>query len=716
LNLDHGSNVGVHFGENGPDVLVWDGGDWQCLAGGGPSSFQSFECGQAVVNVGRDQSLSGCPTECPSYPADAAVDRSPRQAGLDHGLADKFEVLGTEPFALSAALDAIKHRGPDGGKLWLAADGHVGLGHVRLAIIDRDGSPQPIFNEDGTIVLVSNGEFYGHEEIRKKLQSHGHRFTTGGDSEVAIHLYEEYGSAFLDHLRGEFALVLWDARQRRLLAARDRFGIKPLCFQQGEGRLLLASEAKALFRLGIEPRWDEQCFWQVAGMQYPLADRTLFRDIRQLPPGGLVLADANDTIGRISRYWDMNYPRESGRTSITPRIAADALRSQLEEAVRLRLRSEVPVCFHLSGGLDSSSVVALAQRTLNSPADCFTVGFDGAGYDERREARRTADALRARFHLVELRQEDLLAHLSDAVYFSEGLAINLHLSAKYLLARALRRAGFVVALSGEGSDEILVGYEHLRQDALDARQSSDEQMAALLRCNTLMAGTHLPHGDQLPTTAVERRLGFVPTFLKAKASLGHRLRQVLRDDFVQRFGTSDPIAAFIEAVDLSGQLEGRHPVDQASYLWTRSSLATYIVRTLGDGAEMAHGVEGRVPFLDHHLVEFACSLPVEMKTDGVTSKRLLREVMRELLPAEVCDREKMPFTAPPWTAGRSAPQDSLLDHVHGESLSAQPFFDPAKLHRWIDARRGVGVADYLAGDPVAMLAVTTCMLQDRFRL
>ena len=274
-----------------------------------------------------------------------------------------------------------------------------------------------------------------------------------------------------------------------------------------------------------------------------------------------------------------------------------------------------------------------------------------------------------------------------------------------------------MALSGEGSDEILVGYEHLRQDARQAWQSGVEKIATLRSRNLLMAGTHLPHGDQLPTSAVDAGLGFVPTFLKAKASLGHRLRQVLREDFVQRFATTDPMAVFIESVDVPGQLEGRHPVEQASYLWTRAlALATYILRTLGDGTEMAHGVEGRLPFLDHHLVEFACGLPVEMKTDGVTGKRLLREVMRELLPAEVCEREKMPFTAPPWTACRSVSQGPLLDYVRGESFSAQPFFDPAKLHRWIDTRDSVDAADRIAGDPVAMLALTTCMLQDRFRL
>jgi asparagine synthase (glutamine-hydrolysing) len=627
------------------------------------------------------------------------------------GIVAELSPAGVSAEALAEALAVIAHRGPDGRGAWISPDRVIGLAHARLAIIDRAGSPQPIISEDGQVVVAVNGEFYGYESIRHDLQGRGHRFATGGDSEIAVHLYEEHGLGFLDHLRGEFALVLWDGRTRRLIAARDRFGIKPLCYAEHRGRLLLASEAKALFVLGVAPRWDEESFWQVAGMQYPLAERTMFAGVRMLPPGGCLIATNNEP--RVSRYQDMDYPREP-RPAMDAHEAAAELRAQLTEAVRLRLRAETPICFHLSGGLDSSSIVALARRELGLPIDCFTVGFTGAGYDEREQAGRTAAALGVRLQVIALDEQTLWEGLSDAVYFSEGLAINAHLAAKFLLSRAIRRAGFAVVLSGEGSDEILAGYAHLRQDALPLDDAGRE---TLRRRNALLAGIHLPLGEQLPVESVRRRLGFVPTFLQAKASLGYRLHGLLREDFRLRFAGRDALAIFLGAIDVAGQLEGRHRVDQSSYLWTRSALATSILRTLGDGAEMAHAVEGRLPFLDHHLFAHARQIPVALKTDGIIGKRVLRDAMRDMLPGEVCEREKMPFTAPPWRLGLTETASTFLsDWLHSGALAEQPFFDPQKLRSWAARLVQGSESERIAGDPVLMLALTATLLHQRFGL
>jgi asparagine synthase (glutamine-hydrolysing) len=615
--------------------------------------------------------------------------------------------------SLDRALDRLRHRGPDGRGTWLSSDCQIALGHVRLAVIDPGNSPQPIASEDGQIRLVVNGEFYDHDAIRAKLVRKGHRFRTGGDSEIALHLYEEHGLAFLDHLRGEFALVLHDGRRKRLLAARDRFGIKPLCYHHAAGRLLLASEAKALFALGVPPAWDEEAFFQVCGMQYVPPDRTLFAGVRSLPPGHYLLAE--DGRVEITPWWDMDHPFEERKSTQPFLEQAQGLRHHLDEAVRLRLRADVPVCFHLSGGLDSTSVVALARRHLGRPPVCFTVGFAAAAYDELEMARRSAEHLQAELHAFPLSQADLLEHLSDAVYFSEGLAINSHLPAKYLLAQTIRRAGFKVVLSGEGADEILGGYAHLQQDFLALNAKNQGETAALRQDNTMMAGIHLPEGEGLCLDAVRNTLGYVPTFLQAKATLGRRLHQVLRDDFLERFSGRDPYQTFLGCFDLAGQVIGRHPVDGASYLWSKSSLAMYILRTLGDGTEMAHAVEGRLPFLDHVFFAQARTLPTNVKIRAGTGKFILREALADLLPDAVRKRTKHPFTAPPLdlSGGGAA---LLQDTLRNRGCRATPFFDPKKMTSLLDRLPSLPERERIATDPVVMLALTACLLQERFGL
>jgi asparagine synthase (glutamine-hydrolysing) len=613
---------------------------------------------------------------------------------------------------LRMALGTLRRRGPDGEGVWASPCGRVALGHTRLAVIDPDNSPQPIAGPDGESQLAVNGEFYDHEAIRRDLARRGRRFRTGGDSEIALHLYEEHGPAFLHQLRGEFALVLWDAKRRLLLAARDRFGVKPLCWTLAGGRLLVASEAKALFALGAPAGWDEEAVFAACGMQYTPPDRTLFAGVHLLPPGCFLRA--HDGRVEVCRYWAMDYPPEGEKSPAPLAEQAAGLRERLDEAVRLRLRADAPVCFHLSGGLDSTGVTALASARLGRPVACFTVGFDAPGYDELAQAQDAARCLGAELHAVRLGRGEMLAHLSDAVYCSEGLAINGHLPAKYLLARAIRRAGFRVVLSGEGADELLGGYAHFRQDLLHgAGPAPLEQLRA---GNGIMAGIHLPEGDGLPLDAVTAALGFAPAFLQAKATFGWRMRRLLRDDFLRRFSGRDCYADFLTHFDL-GRLRNRHPVDVSSCLWSASSMATYILRTLGDGTEAAHGVEGRLPFLDHVFFEHARTLPTNLKIRDGVEKFVLREALAGVLPAAVRRRAKHPFTAPPLCAGDPAAAGDLVQQMlRGPGLAHSPFFDPEKVVALLDRLPALPGRERVATDPVLMLVLTACLAQERFGL
>lgn len=629
-------------------------------------------------------------------------------------------LAGDKHAALRSALAALRHRGPDGEDIWCSADGNVALGHARLAVIGLNNGSQPIANEDESIHAVVNGEFYDFERIRAELQNQGHRFRTESDSEIVIHLYEEYGSGCLQFLRGEFAFVLWDENKRQLFAARDRFGIKPLVYALHNGGIILASEAKALFAAGVPARWDEESFFDACNLQYVMPERTLFGGVFQLLPGHYLIAGEDGRVLTTQKYWDLNYSEEaddlrafSQRQQVE---TVETFRDRLKTAVHMRLRADIPVCCHLSGGMDSSSIVALAAQYASSPVQCFSVTFNEESYDELQVAARMARHANAVLHPVPVSQSDIIEHLADAVYFSEGLAVNGHLPAKYLLHKEIRRQGFKVALTGEGSDEALAGYAHLRADLFAARGRND-LIAALGQGNSVSKGIMLKHGQSLPLTAVEECLSFVPNFLQAKGTLGFKLNSVLSGEYRGQFAGVDCYERLLMRLDIERQLKGKHRVNQSLYLWTKTALANYILRTLGDGTEMAHSIEGRVPFLDHELFEYASRLPLEMKINGSTEKFVLREAMNGLVTDEIYSRQKHPFVAPPlslFTDGRSA--DLLHDELSSADFASIPFFDQRKILDLLEKMPGMPADTASANDPVFMTALSALALKRRFAL
>ncbi|MBV8069732.1 MAG: asparagine synthase (glutamine-hydrolyzing), partial [Acidobacteriaceae bacterium] len=326
------------------------------------------------------------------------------------------------PGVISRATQSLWHRGPDGQRHWIARDKRVALGHARLSIIDLITGDQPIASEDERTRIVVNGEFYGYESIQRELENAGHRLRTRSDSEIALHLYEDLGAQCLHRLRGEFAFVLWDEKHRTIFAARDRFGIKPLFYAFHEETLYLASEVKALFAAGVPARWDaESVFHSVEFGGHQV--RTLFQDVFQVPPGHYLVA-TEDHI-QLIRYWDFDYPKAEvagGLRSDTDCIAE--FRQALEDAVRVRLRADVPVGCYLSGGLDSCAVLGLAAKHHPEPIRAFTLTFDRAEYDEEKEAREMAANAGAELVPIPIGQDDLADHFADAVLQSETFCLN----------------------------------------------------------------------------------------------------------------------------------------------------------------------------------------------------------------------------------------------------------------------------------------------------
>jgi asparagine synthase (glutamine-hydrolysing) len=594
---------------------------------------------------------------------------------------------------------ALSHRGPDGEGCWGASQ--IALGHTRLAILDLLNGKQPLASEDGTIRAVVNGEFYDFERIRTELIQGGHTFSTRTDSEILIHLYEDHGVEALHHLRGEFAFLLWDARQQKLLAARDRFGVRPLCYATTSEGLLFASEAKGILAMGHRALWSQDSLQQALGLQYLLPHQTIFEGIYQLPPGCLM--EAHGSKWSIRPYWQMSFsPTSSPPQKKPPAALADAL----ESSIQLRLRADVPVTFQLSGGLDSSLIVSIASRLQPKPLDCFTVRFAEDLYDESLFAQEVADFCGARLHLIEVGSRQLVDSIERAIVQGEGFCMNSHVAAKYILSRTIREAGFRVVLTGEGADEVFGGYAHLQQDYANTLTTSD---AGLRARHAHILGVHLPLGEGLSTQALSARLGFVPSFISAKATLGAKLGSVLQPEFSASLSLFDPSLQLAKLIEDDLFLD-RHPAHQAMMLWARLGFAGYITKTLGDAMEMAHAVEARLPFVDHHLFEVLRNIPPSTLFQPPKEKMLLRQFGAWLLPASILERTKQPFMAPP--IRRDACWESFLqDKLRG---SLPDFIERKQVLMLLEKLPAMTQLERQAWDPVLMMILSAMILNTAY--
>ncbi len=624
--------------------------------------------------------------------------------------------------ALRRATQQLQHRGPDAQRQWIAPHGKVGLGHARLSIIDLETGDQPLVNEDESIHLVANGELYDFERIREELEGRGHHFRTQSDSEIALHLFEDFGTQFLEHLRGEFAMVLWDEQNQMLVAARDRFGIKPLYYTQVGDTLYMASEAKALFAAGVQARWDHESFHQAAHVYFD-QDRTLFEGVYQVPPGHYLLATQQRL--QLVPYWDFDYPTQEqlAHDKQSPEDHIAHMREELEAAVRLRLRADVPVGCYLSGGIDSCALLGLAAKYHSGPIQAFTLCFDDDDYNEQHIAEAMAKKAGATFHPLQIRQAQLADNFSDAVWHSETLTANGHGVAKYLLSEQVRDHGYKVVLTGEGSDEILAGYAHFRRDMLlyNSQQQDPKEVERLLaqleETNKVSRGILLPTGTGLPLDSVRRKLGYVPSWIETRSANSVRYRRLFSPEFTEEFAGRDAFRVFLDRIDVRGQLTGRDPVNQSLYLWTKSMLPNYLLNFLGDRMEMAHSIEGRVPFLDHKVVECVRSMPVEMKIHGMTEKYVLREAVRDVLTDTVYRRQKHPFLAPPAGLEPKGRLNELMqDVLRGPVLREMPFYDQDSVVRLLDRLPELDDSKRSGVSYILTTVLSACVLHDRYGL
>ena len=593
-----------------------------------------------------------------------------------------------EPKRLDRALETLHHRGPDAVGRWVAPDGRMFLGHTRLSIIGLGNGDQPMSDASGDVRLVVNGEFYGYKAIRERLRAEGCVFKTDSDSEIALHLYLREGMNLGRHLRGEFAAVIADRRNGAMLAIRDRFGIKPLFYAIHEGDVFFASEVKALLALGVPARWNREAVYQEVFMFRPHS-RTLFDGIYTVPPGHYAIAQHGEV--SVYPYWDMVFPTaaELAADDRTDAEVVAGFRAVLDDAVRERLVADVEVASYLSGGIDSCAVLGLAQRHMDRPIRAFTLTFDDALYDESALARAQAERSGSSFHPIPVTARSLADAYSDAVWHAETCFVNGHGVAKFLLSRAVRDAGIKVVFTGEGSDEMLGGYAHFRRDVLlynSARQdpATVSRLLAELRASN-QAVPVLVANEEAPIPeleSVQRRLGWVPSWIKAFSTVGDMTSKLFSREMLASVAGMNPYEVALSRLPIQERVAGRDPLNQALYLNSKIHLPNFVLTFLSDRMEMAHSIEGRVPFLDHQLAEFAAKIPIHMKINGMREKHVLREATRDVLIEPVYGREKHPFTTPPTKFGEDDAMLELFSDVFASSLlDDQPIFDAAAVRR-----------------------------------
>ncbi|KAI8879380.1 asparagine synthetase [Backusella circina FSU 941] len=551
------------------------------------------------------------------------------------------------PLDIDTSLDIINHRGPDDRGVFISPDGRCVLGHNRLSIIDLSGGHQPFTSKCGNIHCVVNGEFYDFKSIRSDLEVKGHIFTTKSDSEIALHLYEEYGLSFVDHLRGEFAICIWDARVQRLIAVRDRFGLKPLHYTVVNNTLMLASEIKAFLPLGWRPQWDMS---SIVHFNHIFGNKTCFKGVHRIPPGHYLVATSNGAI-EFFPYWGPEYPDKNGKETRSVNEMIDGVREHLVDAVRQRLIADTPVGIYLSGGIDSSAILGIATKLLreknpNAKVHTFSISFfNGGDLDESEITKRTAKYWDVEQDIITVSYSDLVGHFEKVVWHGEQPIANFSTVSKMLLSEKAQARGCKVVLTGEGSDEIFGGYGFFNPEILrepDLTMSDVfEKIPESERLNKL--------AEQLPRNMING-VNVQSSLVKF---LGYT-RALFSDTAVKEYGVPNPKLSAIENLTGIDRFKAKHrwhPLHTALYLENHSFLPNYLVAIGGDRTEMMNSIEGRTSFLDHPLVEYVNGLPPSVKIkyekDGTLNEKwILKEAARPFITEEIYKRTKQPFVAP----------------------------------------------------------------------
>jgi asparagine synthase (glutamine-hydrolysing) len=593
---------------------------------------------------------------------------------------------------LRQMLAMIRHRGPDGFGVYL--DEWAGLGNARLSIIDLSGGDQPISNEDGSLWIVFNGEIFNYVELRAGLEQRGHRFSTQSDTEVILHLYEESGPGCLQNLNGQFAIAVWDSRQRTLFLARDRLGIRPLFYTVQGGQMIFASEIKAILAYrGIAAELDPTALDQVFTFWSPLSPRSVFKGIFEVPPAHYVLAKNGNWLSKP--YWTLDFTPESVERPLQDHL--DEFESLLVDATRIRLRADVPVGAYLSGGLDSSTIAAIIRNYTGAYLDTFSIAFSDPEFDESPYQRRMADFLRTEHKVVFAEYADIGAIFPQVIWHAETPVLRTAPAPMFLLSGLVRANDYKVVLTGEGADEFLAGYDIFKEAKICLFWSQQVESQSRPRLLQRL----YPDIANMPNSTA-----YLASFF------GDGLKDTSRRDYshANRWRTTSRCKRFLAqelsqkaedySLDFPESFDHWPPLGKAQYLEASIFLAGYLLSSQGDRMAMSHSVEGRYPFLDHRVVEFCNRLPPHMKLLGLREKYLLKRLAHKWLPVEISQRYKRPYRAPIHRSffNETSP-DYVRDLLSPEIIAAYGLFKPESVNqlvRKVSAGRRLGETDDMA--------------------
>jgi asparagine synthase (glutamine-hydrolysing) len=604
---------------------------------------------------------------------------------------------------------ALRHRGPDGFGFYTSP--RVGFAHLRLSIIDLARGAQPLANEDGQVWISYNGEVYNYRELRPVLERAGHVFSTDSDTEVLVHAYEEWGPEMVGRLNGQFAFAIYDRRDESLFLVRDRFGVRPLFYAQRGGSLYFASEVKALFATGEVPASPDHAgidevftFWAVR------PPRTPFQGVQSLEPGSYAIW-RNGALA-VRRYYRLDYPE----AATAPVDAIERLDELMRTGVDLRMRADVPVGGYLSGGLDSSITCALATAASPYQVRTFSVTFDDPRFDESTYQRAVAEQIRSR-HVVQPIGGSAVADVfPDVVWHAETPLVRTAPAPMYLLSRLTREGGIKVVLTGEGADELFLGYDLFKETVVREfclRQPSSRLRPRLFDRLYPYLGANGGGGEFWRRFFLQAGPPDDPLFSHLpRIRLTSRIKEYYAPSMRAALGGWSAEAALRDS--LPPAFAGWSRVNRAAYLEMITLLSPYLLSSQGDRMGMAHGIEGRFPFLDHRLFEFAAALPERSKLRGLREKEILRRWAGAIVPEIVRARSKQPYRAPDVPAFfAGARRDYVAQALHPDRVRATGIFDPAAVSGLV-ARCEAGRATGVRESQALVAALSTQLWHDQF--
>jgi len=623
---------------------------------------------------------------------------------------------------LEAMVRMVDYRGPD--ETGTFARGPVGLAHNRLSIIDLAGGHQPMDCDGGSLWITFNGEIFNYVELREELLRKGHRFLTRSDTEVILRLYREYGLDCVQHMNGQWAFAIWDAEKRKLFLSRDRLGIRPLFYAMAGQSFVFGSEIKVLFaHPGMSRELDLEALRQTFTYWFPLPPRTPFRGIAELPPGHSLVVDKDSQ--SLQRYWQIDFSRaeaaEAGDTAGDEK-AAERLRELLYDSTRIRLRADVPVGAYLSGGLDSSIVAALAQQCVGSSLHTFSLAFEDPALDESRFQQEVVQLLGTEHQTIRCTSHDIGEAFPEVVWHAERPVLRTAPTPMYFLSGLVRENGFKVVLTGEGSDEFLGGYDIYKEAKIRAfwaaQIDSKARPMLLKRLYPYLEGIQKQSPAYLqaffrvqPGAAQDPFFSHVPRW-----SVTSRSHAFFTPELRSEFHSQDGYKDLAELLPAGFSSWG--PFSRAQYLESAFLLPAYLLSSQGDRMAMAHSVEGRYPFLDYRVVEFAAALSPRMKMRALNEKFLLKHAFGRMIPASVRRRPKQPYRAPDAvsffdSATGEARHPYITDLLSSGSLRAGGIFDPAAVDKLI-SRIKTGKATGFLENAALVGILSTQLLIDQF--